>query len=190
MRKYLLIAMAFAVAVTPTGVAAEPELAEEGGVVVTVTPVRPYQPGDLVWSTTPPTAQSVGRSPRAASASRRQAISALTSTRTRTPTTPTSGSGAAPRPDSRSTGTSSGPTTRPWQAAPRRAARASRPLPRTSSTGRCRTGAVRRRRGTSATTCCSRARTTASSLASRAGPQLPAVRKKRCGRCCRPHRLI
>lgn len=60
MRKYLLIAMAFAVAVTPTGVAAEPELAEEGGVVVTVTPVRPYQPGDLVWSTTPPTAQSVG----------------------------------------------------------------------------------------------------------------------------------
>lgn len=60
MRKYLLVAVAFAVAVTPAGVAAKPEPAE-GAVVVTVTSVRPYQPGDRVWLTPPPPpAQSAG----------------------------------------------------------------------------------------------------------------------------------
>lgn len=54
MRKLLLLAAAvIAVGVVPSVVTTQIARAATG-TTVTVTPVRPYQPGDLVWLTTPP----------------------------------------------------------------------------------------------------------------------------------------
>lgn len=52
MRKFLLLAGAAMAVWAVPGMAAES--APTGSLKVTVTPVRPYQPGDYVWLTTPP----------------------------------------------------------------------------------------------------------------------------------------
>lgn len=54
MRKLVLLGVALAAAVSAPALTAGP--ASPSTVTVTVTPVRPYQPGDFVWLTTPPRA--------------------------------------------------------------------------------------------------------------------------------------
>ena len=149
-----IAAFVLATLAVPSLGTADPTASETSPVEVHVKEVRPYQPGDLVWMTSPPVIQlgSAALPRAAASACRRAATSAQASTRPLRQRTRTTGHGAAPPQGSRSTGTSSAATTPTQTAATQAVAAGARASERTCTTGRCRIRVPRPRRGTSAGT--------------------------------------